>query len=117
MLKMTMLTDNPTIDEATELDDDLSIPDQVLAQARELDDLRSAIKVLDKRQKVLRAALLEHLNEQDADVITDGTVSIARTVHNRTGVDKSKMEALYPKVLADVTTITPVEQVRVKVKG
>jgi hypothetical protein len=35
----------------------------------------------------------------------------------RKGIDRSKMEALYPKVLEAVTTTTPVVQVRVKIKG
>jgi hypothetical protein len=93
------------------------IPDEVAAQARELDDLRAAIKVLDERQKVLRASLLDFLASEGIDSVTDGTVSVARSTHMRTGIDKARMEALYPKVLADCATETPVEQVRVKIKG
>lgn len=94
-----------------------AIPDEVLAQARELDDLRAAIKHLDERQKALRASLLDFLGNEGVDSVTDGTISIARSTHVRKGVDRSRMEALYPKVLADCETAIPVEQVRVKVKG
>lgn len=93
------------------------IPDVVAAQARELDDLRAAIKHLEERQSVLRASLLDFLSNEGVDSVTDGKVSIARSTHMRTGVDKARMEALYPKVLADCATETPVVQVRVKVKG
>lgn len=94
-----------------------SIPDAIAAQARELDDLRSAIKHLDERQKVLRASLLAYLDTEGVDSVTDGTVSVSRSNSIRTGVDKARMEALYPKVLADCETSTPVVQVRVKIKG
>lgn len=94
-----------------------AIPDEVAAQARELDDLRAAIKHLKDRESVLRAALLDHLGNEGVDSVTDGVVSISRATHMRSGIDKARMEALYPKVLADCETETPVTQVRVKVKG
>lgn len=92
------------------------IPDTILAQARELDDLRDAVKVLEDRAKTLRASLLDFLNAEGVDSITDGKVSVSRSTHERAGIDRARMEALYPKVLADVSTTTKVEQVRVKVK-
>lgn len=93
------------------------IPDAIAAQARELDDLRAAIKVLDDRQKVLRASLLEHLDAEGVDSVTDGVVSISKSNSVRKGVDTKRMAALYPKVLADCATATSVTQVRVKVKS
>jgi len=93
-----------------------AIPDAVAAQARELDDLRAAIKHLKDREGVLRASLLDHLAAEGVDSVTDGAVSISRSTSVRTGIDKKRMEALYPKVLADCATETPVTQVRVKVK-
>lgn len=94
-----------------------AIPDEVAAQARELDDLRSAIKVLQKREGTLRVALLDFLSTEGVDSVAEGGVSISRATHMRTGIDKARMEALYPKVLADCETATPVTQVRVKIKG
>jgi hypothetical protein len=93
------------------------IPDVIAAQARELDDIRSALKILEDRQSVIRASLLDHLATEGVDSVTDGTISISRATHQRTGIDKARMEALYPKVLADCATSTPVTQVRVKIKG
>lgn len=96
---------------------ELLIPHQVVANARELDDIRTAKKALEEREGVLRAAVLDFLHTIGEDSATDGTVSVARSVHVRKGIDRAKMEALYPKVLAAVTTTTPVEQLRVKIKG
>ena len=114
------ITDNPIDMEALRAfiaaaDKAPAVPDEILAQARELDDLRSALKTLDKRQKVLRASLLDFLSIEGVDSVTDGKVSIARSEHVRKGVDRKRMEALYPKVLADCATEISVEQVRVTV--
>lgn len=110
---MTMLTESPI---QTEVEAPV-IPDAIVANARELDDLRSAKKVIEEREGALRAALLDHLDTIDQDAITDGKVAISRSKSERKGIDRAKMEALYPKVLDAVTTSTPVVQVRVKIKG
>lgn len=94
-----------------------AIPDTVAANARELDDLRTAKKVIEEREGVLRAALVEFLDTIGEDAIADGPVAISRSTHDRKGIDRAKMEALYPKVLAAVETTVPVTQVRVKIKG
>lgn len=94
-----------------------TIPATIAANARELDDLRTAKKAIEERESTLRTALLDHLESVGLDSVTDGTVSISLSSHERTGIDRAKMEALYPKVLAAVTTTTPVVQVRVKIKG
>lgn len=94
-----------------------AIPNTIAANARELDDLRTAKKVIEEREGVLRAALLDHLDAAGEDAVTDGKVTISRSTHDRKGIDRAKMEALYPKVLIAVTTTTPVVQVRVKIKG
>jgi hypothetical protein len=93
------------------------IPDTIAANARELDDLRTAIKALKEREEALRAGLLSYLDSVGEDAVTDGPVAISRSTHDRQNIDRAKMEALYPKILADVTTTTPVTQVRVKIKG
>lgn len=94
-----------------------ALPDAIVANARELDDLRTAKKVLEEREGVLRAAVLDFLVTAGVDAATDGTVSVSRSTHDRNGIDRAKMEALYPKVLAAVTTTTEVTQIRVKIKG
>lgn len=112
---MTMLTDS-----TTEVEVEVaapSIPDSIIANARELDDLRSAAKVIKEREAALRAGILDYLDSQATDAVTDGTVTISKSSHERKGIDRDKMEALYPKVLEAVTTTTDVVQVRVKIKG
>lgn len=93
------------------------LPPTIAANARELDDLRTAKKVIEEREGVLRAALLLHLDAIGQDADSDGQVSFSRSKSERKGIDRAKMEALYPKVLEAVTTTTPVVQVRVKIKG
>lgn len=117
---MTTIITNPdaTLDGQGVLDlEAQAIPDAIAAQARELDDMRGALKALKEREEVLRASLLEFLDAQGKDSIADGGVSISRSVHDRKGIDRARMEALYPKVLADVSTTTKVVQVRVRVQG
>lgn len=109
---MTMLIETPT----TEVEAP-AIPDTIVANARELDDLRTAKKVIEEREGVLRAALIEYLDTIGEDAVADGPVAISRSTHDRKGIDRAKMEALYPKVLAAVETTTPVVQLRVKIKG
>lgn len=94
-----------------------ALPEAIAANARELDDLRSALKALKEREEVLRAAVLDFLVSIDQDAATDGVVSVSRSTHDRKGVDRARLEALYPRVLADVETSTPVTQIRVKIKG
>jgi hypothetical protein len=95
----------------------LTIPHTIAANARELDDIRTARKVLEDREATLRASVLAFLDEKAVDAVTDGTVTISRSNSTRKGVDRSKLEALYPQVLRDVETTTPVTQIRVKIKG
>lgn len=94
-----------------------TIPDTILANARELNDLRDAAKAIDEREKVLRAAVLDFLTSIGEDAAASGNVAISLSKSVRTGVDTKRLEALYPKVHADVKTSTPVVQVRVKVRG
>jgi hypothetical protein len=106
---MTLILEPTTL--VDENGSELVIPHEIAANARELDDIRTAKKVLEEREGALRAALLDFLES------IDGTVTISRSDTVRKGIDRSKMEALYPKVLEAVTTTTPVVQVRVKIKG
>lgn len=94
-----------------------ALPAAIVANARELDDIRTAKKVLEEREAVLRAAVIDYLKSEGIDSATDGTVSVARSEHERKGIDRAKMEALYPKVLEAVSTSTKVEQLRVKIRG
>lgn len=94
-----------------------AVPANILANARELDDIREVIKVAEKREKELRAQILDHLESIGEDAIAQDGVAISLSRSVRTGVDTKRLEALYPKVHADVKTSTPVTQVRVKVKG
>lgn len=94
-----------------------AIPDAIAAQARELDALRDVIKVMKDRESALRNSLLEFMNTEDVKSISDGVVAINISTQVRTGVDRKRLEALYPKVLADCATETPVTQVRVTVQG
>lgn len=110
---MTMLIETPTEVETLTS----AIPDAIIANARELDDMRSALKVLKEREEVLRASVLDFLVTVGEDAVTDGTVTLSRSTHDRKGIDRAKMEALYPKVLDAVTTTTSVTQIRVKIKG
>ena len=100
----------------TETETEVVIPDAILANARELDDIRSAMKEMEKREKALRAAVLDFLDTAGVDAATNGVVAIFKSTHDREGIDRARMKALYPKVLADVKTTTEVTQVRVEVK-
>ena len=93
------------------------LPEGVAANARELDDLRTAIKALKDREEILRAAVISFLEGAGVDAATDGVVSVSLSSHDRKSIDRAKMEALYPAVLAAVSTTSAVTQLRVKVKA
>lgn len=92
------------------------VPDAIIANARELADLREAKKEIERRENLVRTPILLYLDFIGKDSVTADGVSISRHTHERKGVDRPRMERLYPKVLADVATSTPVTQVRVEVK-
>lgn len=92
------------------------LPPKIEANARELDEIRAAKKVIEKREEVLRTTLIEYLDSVEKDAVEDGDVAISRSKYDRKNIDRKKMEALYPKVLAAVETTTPVVQIRVEVK-
>lgn len=110
---MTMIATTTTVVTSTSQ----GLPAELVANARELDDLRGAMKALKEREDVLRASILDFLQTQDVDSATDGKVTVSRSSHERQGIDRTKLEALFPDVLAQVSTKTKVEQVRVKIKG
>lgn len=114
---MTMTQANPLDDLLDDLvADQAVIPAPIAAQARELHDLRKAIKSLKKRENDLRTAVQDHLLSVGADSLSDGTVSIARATHERENIDRKRFVAKYPKVFADVTNTIEVSQIRVEVK-
>lgn len=93
------------------------LPDAISANARELADVRAALKVLNEREDVLKKAVRGFLEGADVDAATDGSVTVFRSAHDRSGVNTKRLEALYPAVLADVKTSTEVVQIRVEVRG
>lgn len=114
---MSTITATATqVDQAVDTDV-LVIPDAILANARELDDVRTAIKVMKEREETLRASVLDFLETSGDDAAAQDGVAISLSRSVRTGVDTKRLEALYPRVYADTKTTTPVTQVRVKVKG
>lgn len=92
------------------------VPDPIVANARELADIRAAKAVLEKRESVLRDVLNAYMDATGKDAVEQGDVSISRSTATRTGVNTDRMAALYPTVLADVAIATPYTQLRVKVK-
>jgi len=94
-----------------------TLPADIAANARELDDIRDAQKVLKKREDTLRKTVLDHLESVDKDAIVDGDLSITVIHSERSGVDTKRLEALHPRVYNDVKTSTPVTRLVVDVKG
>jgi hypothetical protein len=113
---MTM-TQNPTIATTDEGKVLQSIDPIVAANALELDRLRAAKKVIEDREKVLRASVLDFLVVNGVDAATNGFVAVSRSEHERKGIDSTKLEALFPQAFAACRTTTKVEQIRVKIKG
>lgn len=118
---MTTTTATPTtqVDE-TEDEAGVVLPDAIAANARELADVRAVLKIYSEREDVLKKAVRNFLEGANVDAASDGTVTVFRSSHERSGVNPKRLEALYPKVFEDVRTFTPVVQIRVevaKVKG
>ena len=91
------------------------IPDEVAAQARELDQIRKAVKILKKREDVLRPLMHDFLDSIGQESVAENGVSISRSEHERTGVDIELLKTRYRKVHAAVETRTPVKNIRVDV--
>lgn len=91
------------------------IPDDIAAQARELDKIRQAKKILKDREDAIRPALNAFLDELGQEAVAENGVSIARSSHTRLNIDREFLETQYPKVYAAVSAPVPVTQVRVTV--
>jgi hypothetical protein len=111
MTTITATTPAPVV-----ADEAVVIPDAIIANANELYDVRAALKVLNEREDALKRAVRGFLESAGLDAATNGIVSIFRSEYERKGVDRKKLEALYPSVLKDVGTTTDVVQIRVEVK-
>lgn len=93
------------------------VPDPIVANARELAEIRAAKSVLEKRESVLRDVLNAYLDATGKDAAEQNGVAIFRNKAERSGVNMDRMKALYPTVLDDVATTTPYSQLRVEIKG
>ncbi len=92
-------------------------PDSILASARELDDVRATLKVLEQREKTLRTVLLNYLDVIEQDAVSEEGVAFFRKTHARTGVNTERLKSLFPAAFAATKTTTPVTQIRVEVQG
>lgn len=93
------------------------VPDAILANIRELSDVREVEKAMKERGDVLRRVILDYMDVVGTDAIAEGGVSAHRTTFNRPGVNRDLLETRYPRVFEDVKTNTPVTQLRAEVKG
>lgn len=93
------------------------VPDTILANIRELADVREVKKAMEDREAVLRQVILDYMDVVKTDSIAEGGVSAHRTTFNRPGIDRNLLETRYPRAFADTKTNTPVTQLRAEVKG
>lgn len=115
MTTITATTPAPLVD--TDDDSGVILPDDIAANARELNDVRAALKVLNDREDILKKKVRAFLEGANVDAATDGTVTAFRSSHDRSGVDAKRLEALYPSVYEGVKTSTPVVRIWVEVKS
>lgn len=95
----------------------VTIPANIAANARELNDVRKAITVMKAREEALRDAVLGFLVHAGRDAVSDKGVTVSKTTGPRKGISREKLAQFYPAVLADVETSTDVTQVRVTIEG
>ena len=97
--------------------DSVTFDDAAVELARELASIRHEKKLLDDREKEVRAALLEKLHFAVAD--TGLTASGEKVVHietqNRTTINRKRLEALHPDVFEDVKELTTIEVLKIDV--
>lgn len=87
----------------------IQVADDLVAAAAELKTLRAEQSELRKRADNVRQRLLQTIagNGAQEAVSAAGTPVARITVTHRTTIDRTKLEALYPDVFADVAAETP----------
>jgi hypothetical protein len=74
------------------------LPDEVIAAARELDDLRRQTSSLRRREEALRTKILQALGDDEKGLTASGVAVVHVQVQTRRKVSASKLEALYPEI-------------------
>lgn len=85
-------------------DDGVVLADNELALVRELRETRQWKRKLEARENELRKTLLEKVGDRDRGLTAAGATVLQVQRQHRTGVDRKRLEALYPEVYEDVCT-------------
>lgn len=86
------------------------LPPELVTAAQELAEVRSAKKTLETREAELRSQLISHLlaNATNQGFTAAGQVAVTLRTSTRTGINKAKLEALYPDIAEQCKTETSV---------
>lgn len=95
-------------------DDDFEVTEPVVLDSSdgklvaELKHLRAEKRVIEKQEKRLREKLMQMLDGADVAMSATGEKLMELKHQDRVGIDKSRLEALYPDVFEEVTKVTRV---------
>ena len=85
----------------------------IVMLSNRLGHLRAARRELEAEEETIRHAIIDHLEAAgESQVFTaSGQVAATLRISVRSGINRSKLEALYPEVFANVVTATRVKSI------
>jgi hypothetical protein len=99
---------------------DVSLPEEdavpeadIVMLSNRLGHLRAAKRDIEAEEQSIRTAIIDHLEATgESQVFTaSGQVAATLRISVRSGINRSKLEALYPEVFANVVTATRVKSI------
>lgn len=88
------------------------LSDSTLGLVNELRSIREDVKALKAREEKIRDLLLTELKGADGGVTASGEFIISIDRSPRSGINRDRLQALYPDVYRDCQTETQVQAVR-----
>jgi predicted transcriptional regulator YheO len=92
---------------------DESVDSVVAELAHRLATLRATRHDIEAEEQSIRSAIIDHLEATgESQVFTaSGQVAATLRISVRSGINRAKLEAVYPEVFADVVTATRVKSI------
>jgi hypothetical protein len=89
------------------------VSDELVAAARRLAELRAAAAQIEREEKQIRGLIMEVLGEDDRGITSSGAPVVHVQIQNRRGVNRDKLEAMYPEIFVEVVEETVVRVLKI----
>ena len=89
------------------------VSDELVAAASRLQELRTAAAQIEREERQVRGLIMEALGDDVEGITASGARVVHVQIQNRRGVNRDKLEAMYPDVFAEVVEETAVRVLKI----